>query len=149
LSTWKRGRRLVSSRLAADAMPLDIFTSSVADVPKVPGTAVFLTGNPEGVPHALLHSLKHYKCLHEHIAILHVEVLEEPHVTEEGRMNMQRINDQFFTIHMRYGFMDEIDVPAALMQCRKGGLALDEMSTSYFLGRETLIPKVKSEMSFW
>jgi KUP system potassium uptake protein len=149
LSTWKRGRKLVSARLAADAMPLDIFAGSVGDVPKVPGTAVFLTANPQGVPHALLHSLKHYKCLHEQIAILHVQVHEEPYIPPHQRMRVERLSEQFFLIHMDYGFMDEINVPAALALCQSEGLRIDEMGTSYFLGRETLIPKVKSEMSFW
>jgi KUP system potassium uptake protein len=149
LSTWKRGRNLVASRLAAEAMPLDIFAGSVGDVPKVPGTAVFLTANPEGVPHALLHSLKHYKCLHEHIAILNVEVREEPYVAASECVQVRRLNDQFFLIRMQFGFMDEIDVPTTLRQCCEEGLQLDDMTTSYFLGRETLIPRVKSEMLFW
>jgi KUP system potassium uptake protein len=149
LSTWKRGRQLVSSRLAADAMPLDVFSSSVGDVPKVPGTAVFLTANPVGVPHALLHSLKHYKCLHERIVILHVSVREEPYVDRSERKQLTQLNEQFFSLNMQFGFMDEIDVPAALASCKEQGLEFDEMMTSFFLGRETLIPKPKSEMLFW
>jgi KUP system potassium uptake protein len=149
LSTWKRGRSLVAKRLAADAMPLDIFVNSVGDVPKVPGTAVFLTANPNSVPHALLHSLKHYKCLHEHVVILHVSVLEEPYVNAAERVQTTRLNDQFFSINMHYGFMDEMDVPKTLGACAKAGLVIDAMNTSYFLGRETLIPKVKSDMALW
>jgi len=149
LTTWKRGRRLVSQRLAADAMPLDIFVGSVGDVPKVPGTAVFLTANPEGVPHALLHSLKHYKCLHEHVVILHVSVLEEPYVNAAESVQTTRLNDQFFSVRMHYGFMDEVDVPKTLAACAKAGPVVDAMNTSYFLGRETQIPKVKSDMALW
>jgi KUP system potassium uptake protein len=149
MSTWKGGRRLVGARLAADAMPLDIFVSSVTDVPKVPGTAIFLTSNPDGVPHALLHSLKHYKCLHERIVILHVTVREQPYVTLAERRELTKLNEQFYSLNMQFGFMDEIDVPGALTSCAEFGLVFDEMTTSFFLGRETLIPKAKSEMWFW
>lgn len=149
LSTWKRGRSLVQSRLAAEAMPLEVFAGGVGDVPKVPGTAVFLTSDTTGVPHALLHSLKHYKCLHETIAIVHVNVRQEPWVDPSEQIEVHRMNEQFFRVEINFGFMAQIDVPAALARCEKWGLYCDEMNTSFFLGRETLIPKSKSEMAVW
>jgi len=149
LTTWKRGRSLLAARLADGAMPVDLFVGSVGEVPKVPGTAIFLTANPNGVPHALLHSLKHYKCLHEHVVILHVDVRDEPYVDPCERIHIEQLNEQFIRMSLHFGFMDEADVPAALAACEKQGLTFDPMQTSYFLGRETLIPRAKSAMSFW
>ncbi len=149
MTTWKRGRALLNKRLEDEALPLDIFVQSAADVTTVPGTAIFLTGQPHKVPHALLHSIKHYKCLHERVVIMHVEIRDEPYVPVTERANVQQISDQFFTVSIHYGFMDEIDLPQAITQCERFGLKFDVMDTSFFLGRETLIPKLHSEMSFW
>ena len=149
MTTWKRGRMLLHKRLAEEALPLELFVQSAADVITVQGTAVFLTGQEHKVPHALLHSIKHYKCLHERIVIMHVEVSDEPYVPLSARADVQRINDQFYTVSIYYGFMDEIDLPQALTCCERHGLTFDLMDTSFFLGRETLIPKLKSEMFFW
>ena len=149
MTTWKRGRALLNKRLLEAAMPLDLFVQSAGDVTKVPGTAIFLTGQPNKVPHALLHSLKHYKCLHERVVILHVDIRDEPYVPIAERAEVQQLNDQFFTASLHFGFMDEVDVPEALKCCGPAGIEFDLMDTSFFLGRETLIPKLKSEMVFW
>ena len=149
MTTWKRGRMLLHKRLAEDALPLDLFIQSANDVTTVQGTAVFLTGQQHKVPHALLHSIKHYKCLHERVVIMHVEVHDEPYIPLSARAEVQRINDQFFTVSIHYGFMDEIDLPQSLTCCERYALSFDVMDTSFFLGRETLIPKLKSEMWFW
>lgn len=149
MTTWKRGRALLNKRLSDEALPLDIFVQSTADVTKVPGSAIFLTGQPHKVPHALLHSIKHYKCLHERVAITHVEFRDEPYVAASERINVQQLSEQFYTISVHYGFMDEVDLPQALAQCERFGLKFDLMDTSFFLGRETLIPKLHSEMSYW
>ncbi len=149
MTTWKRGRLLLNKRLDDEALPLDLFVQSTADVTKVPGTAIFLTGQQNKVPHALLHSIKHYKCLHERVVIMHVEFLDEPYVPLAERANVQKLSDQFYTVSINYGFMDEVDLPQALLQCERFGLKFDVMDTSFFLGRETLIPKLKSEMPFW
>jgi len=149
MTTWKRGRWLLHKRLDDDALPLDIFVQSTADVTKVPGTAIFMSGQESKVPHALLHSIKHYKCLHERVVIMHVEIHDEPYVPVTERADVQPLNDQFYMVSIHYGFMDEINLPQALAQCERFGLKFDLMDTSFFLGRETLIPKLHSEMLYW
>ena len=150
LSTWKRGRDLLRVRLATDAMDLQSFASSIDDsINRVPGTAVFLTQNLHNVPHAMLHSLKHYKVLHERMVVVFVNILDIPRITEEKRVVVTRLKNQFWQVKVSYGFMERPLLPPALDQCGANGLVFEPMETSYFLGRETLIPKLKSEMCFW
>ena len=151
LTTWKRGRELLGERLAADAMQLRPFITNIAEsgVERVPGTAVFMTPDPESVPHALLHSLKHYKALHEQVIILSVKVFDVPFVPELDRVEVHRLSGNFAQVVVQYGFKDEPDIPAALTLCAEAGLTLDMMDTSFFLGRETLIPKLGSSMAYW
>src|SRR5262249_16370503 len=113
--TWKRGRELLQSRLDADAIPLDIFVASATlGCTTVPGTAVFMTTNPDAVPHALLHSMKHYKSLHERVVLLNASTLDVPHVPPSQRVAVDAINTQFYRIRIFFGFMDEPDLPEAL-----------------------------------
>jgi KUP system potassium uptake protein len=151
LTTWKRGRELLSERLASGAMQLRPFIASIAggEVGRVPGTAVFMTQDVEAVPHAMLHSLKHYKALHERVIVLSVKVLDVPYNAEANRIELHRLENNFFQVIVRYGFKDEPDIPAALALCREAGLAVEMMDTSFFLGREILIPKLNSDMAFW
>ncbi len=151
LTTWKRGRELLSRRLADESMALTPFIGSIADsgLERVPGTAVFMTPNPDNVPHAMLHSLKHYKALHEQVLILSVKVFDVPFVPDVDRVEVHRLAAGFSQVTVQYGFKDEADIPAALVQCADAGLTLDMMDTSFFLGRETLIPKLGSEMAYW
>ena len=151
LTTWKRGRELLGERLAADAMQLRPFITNIAEsgVERVPGTAVFMTPDPESVPHALLHSLKHYKALHEQVIILSVKVFDVPFVPVLDRVEVHRLSGNFAQVVVQYGFKDEPDIPAALTLCAEAGLTLDMMDTSFFLGRETLIPKLGSSMAYW
>ncbi|MCK6413680.1 MAG: potassium transporter Kup [Azonexus sp.] len=151
LTTWKRGREVLAARLDKDAMALSPFVASLVagGVERVPGTAVFMTQHPESVPHALLHSLKHYKALHERVLILSVTVLEVPYVNERERVAVELLPGNFATVRVRYGFKDEPDIPAALAHCARCDLTVDPMDTSFFLGRETLIPKLGSEMAYW
>ncbi len=151
LTTWKRGRELLGERLAADAMQLRPFITNIAEggVERVPGTAVFMTPDPESVPHALLHSLKHYKALHDQVIILSVKVFDVPYVPDIDRVEVHRLSGNFAQVVVQYGFKDEPDIPAALAMCADAGLALDMMDTSFFLGRETLIPKLGSSMAYW
>jgi KUP system potassium uptake protein len=149
MTTWKRGRLLLNKRLADEALPLDLFIQGTGGVTSVPGTAIFLTSQKNAVPHALLHSIKHYKCLHQRVVILHVEVHDEPHIGADACAQVERVNDQFYTVSIHFGFMDELDLPAALKYCDMHGLTFDMMDTSFFLGRETLIPKLHSEMVLW
>jgi KUP system potassium uptake protein len=151
LTTWKRGRELLSRRLADDAMDLKSFVTGIGEggVGRVPGTAVFLTPNPDLVPHAMLHSLKHYKALHEQVVTLSVRVFDVPYVPEVDRVEVHRLQHNFAQVIVQYGFKDEPDIPAALALCAEAGLTIDMMDTSFFLGRETLIPKLRSEMAYW
>ncbi len=153
MTTWKRGRDLLFARMKADAFDLNGFIESlkVAPPPAVPGTAVFMTSNPNGVPHALLHNLMHNKVLHERVILLTVQVHDVPYVPEVDRVEAHRINEQFWQVIVQYGFKDEPDIPAALEQCAEAGLPFDMMETSFFLGRETLIARlqVKPEMAYW
>ena len=151
LTTWKRGRELLGQRLAAESMALEPFIVSITEggVERVPGSAVFLTPNPESVPHALLHSLKHYKALHEQVIILSVKVLDVPYIPEPDRIEVHCLAGNFSQIIVRYGFKDAPDIPSALALCAGSGLEIDMMDTSFFLGRETLIPRLGSEMAYW
>jgi KUP system potassium uptake protein len=151
LTTWKRGRELLHDRLSEESIELIPFIGDITEsgVSRVPGTAIFMTPNPDSVPHALLHSLKHYKALHEQIIILSVRVFDSPHVADIERVKVQLLHGNFSQVIVQYGFKDEPDIPAALTLCAKAGLSIDMMDTSFFLGRETLIPKLGSEMAYW
>ena len=151
LTTWKRGRELLHQRLAADALELKPFIEDIAasGIGRVPGTAIFMTPDPDSVPHALLHSLKHYKTLHEQIVILSVSVFDVPYVPDIDRVEVHRLAGNFSQVIVQYGFKDEPDIPAALSLCAAAGLDIEMMDASFFLGRETLIPKLGSEMAYW
>ncbi|MEI7613313.1 MAG: potassium transporter Kup [Betaproteobacteria bacterium] len=151
LTTWKRGRELLGKRLAEDAMQLPVFINSIVmgGVERVPGTAVFLTTDADSVPHAMLHSLKHYKALHERVLILSVKVFDVPKVPDIDRVEVQELGGNFYKVIVQYGFKEEPDIPLALSLCASSGLEIDMMDTSFFLGRETLIPKFGSELAYW
>ena len=151
LTTWKRGRELLHERLAADALELKPFIEDMAGsgIERVPGTAIFMTPNPETVPHAMLHSLKHFKTLHEQVVILSVSVFDVPYVPDIDRIEVRKLAGNFSQVIVQYGYKDEPDIPAALALCRNAGLDIEMMDTSFFLGRETLIPKLGSEMAYW
>jgi KUP system potassium uptake protein len=151
MSTWKTGRGILAARLNAGTLPLELFLQDVAARPpqRVPGTAVFMYGNPAGTPPALLHSLKHYKVLHEHTVFLAVNTEEVPHLDESERLEVGELGHGFYRIAIRHGFMEQPDVPAALARVRVDGLDLSPGRTSYFLGRETLIPSRQQGMALW
>ena len=151
MSTWKRGRLLLHERMASEAIALEPFIQGIdADsMLRVPGTAVFLSGNPDAVPHALLHNLKHNMVLHQRVAVVTVRVEDVPHVPEAEQIAAESLQNGFYRIIVRYGFKDEPDIPKALDRCAPFGITFDAMTTSYFLGRETLIPKLGSEMCLW
>jgi KUP system potassium uptake protein len=150
LTTWATGRRLLREHLFKSAMPLELFIKTAAkSVRRVPGTAVFLSASPEGAPPALLHNLKHNKVLHERIVILTVKVMGRPYVDEADRADFTELGPDFYRIILRYGFMQEVDVPAALSQARECGPPFKLMETSFFLGRQTLIASDKPGMAIW
>ncbi|MBS4097532.1 MAG: potassium transporter Kup [Sulfuricella sp.] len=151
MTTWKRGRVLLNKRMEGDAIALEPFIESIAlgSPTRVAGTAVFMTPNPHGVPHALLHNLKHNKVLHERILLTTVSIRDIPYVQAEERVTVERLPYEFYRVALRYGFMESPDVPRDLELCAKYGVPVDMMDTSFFVGRETLIPRIGSEMAFW
>ncbi len=150
LTTWSRGRKLMIDRMREAAMPIPVFIASAANsAARVVGTAVFMTSTPEGVPHALLHNLKHNKVLHERVILLTVRIADEPVVDEAQRYKLEDLGRGFFRMIIRYGFMEEPDVPAVLKQVSECGNAFRMMDTSFFLARQTLLPSARPGMAIW
>lgn len=149
--TWKSGRTLLMKKIKSEAMEITPFIEAIAShpPPRVPGTAVFLTPNPEGVPHAMLHNLKHNKVLHEKVVILTVKFLDVPHTNQEESVSVEAMLHEFYRITVRYGFKDEPDIPRDLALCEARGIYLDPMDTSYFIGKEILIASQTREMAVW
>ena len=138
-------------RLSESALPLSVFIKSVAtSVHRVRGTAVFLSTSPDTVPAALLHNLKHNQVLHSRVLILNVKVEEVPFVPSEKRVEVHQAGDGFYRVILHYGFMEEVDIPRDLAQIRTCGEPFNMMSTSFFLGRQKLIPSKKVPgMALW
>ncbi len=150
LTTWAKGRKLMIERMAEASLPIEVFIKSAAtSAARVPGTAVFMTTSMTGVPHALLHNLKHNKVLHERVMLLTVRIEDVPFVRGERRIETKDYGAGFFRIILRYGFMEEIDVPAALAQVKKCGPQFKMMDTSFFLARQTLIASARPGMAIW
>lgn len=150
LTTWSRGRKLMMDRMRESAMPIPVFVASAANsAVRVPGTAVFMTSTPEGVPHALLHNLKHNKVLHERVILLTVRIVDEPTVEDSERCKLEDLGRGFFRVILKYGFMQEPDVPAALKTVTQCGQAFKMMETSFFLARQTLLPSAHPGMPLW
>ena len=150
LTTWAKGRHLMMLRLRESAMPIEVFIKSAATAAtRVPGTAVFMTSSPEGVPHALLHNLKHNKVLHERIMILTVVIDEVPYVDDEDRIEVRDLGSDFYRLIIRYGFMQELDIPAVLKTVENCGPKLKMMDTSFFLARQTLLASDRPGMAIW
>jgi KUP system potassium uptake protein len=150
LTTWARGRQLMLKRMREAAMPVEIFVKSASSsAVRVPGTAVFMTTAPNGVPHALLHNLKHNKVLHERVLLLTVKIEDVPYVEEETCFELTDLGSGFFRLILRFGFMQESDVPAALVKVRQCGPAFKMMDTSFFLARQTLLASARPGMAIW
>jgi KUP system potassium uptake protein len=151
MTTWKTGRRLVAERLTARAMPLDDFIDMISKIgpARVPGTAVFMTAQPVGTPPALAHNVRYNKVLHNHVVVLTVGTAQRPHVPVDERVSVEAVGHGLFNVRVQYGFMEDPDVPAALLQAREQGLPLDVDDLTYFLGRETIIVTARRGMSEW
>ncbi|WP_137938554.1 potassium transporter Kup [Chitinivorax sp. B] len=151
LTTWKRGRQILAERLSADALPLDSFVEAIEAHPptRVQGTAVFMTSSQEGVPHALLHNLKHNKVLHERVVLVTIATEDIPYVPDIDRIQIQQIGETFYTVQAAYGFKEEPNIDEIMDQCGKQQLTFDMMDTSFFLSRETLIPSEMPGMALW
>ncbi|HAB15896.1 MAG TPA: potassium transporter Kup [Verrucomicrobiota bacterium] len=151
MTTWRTGRRLLWQRIKASALPTPQFLESIRrrELPRVKGTGVYLAGNPDGVPIALLHNLKHNKILHERVVFLTILVAEEPRVDEASRITVEELENGFWRVKAMYGFMEEPNAPDVLRRCADFGLKFREAETSFFLSRETIIPSRRSGMARW
>jgi KUP system potassium uptake protein len=149
--TWRRGAAILVDKTRRTEVPLRDLIQSLEKRPPhiVKGTAVFLTSDPEYVPTALLHNLKHNKVLHEHNVILTIHTAETPRVDISERVRMERISDKFSTVGLKFGFMESPNVPKALAIARKLGWQFDIMSTSFFVSRRSLKPAAQSGMPLW
>jgi KUP system potassium uptake protein len=151
MTTWKRGRELVAARLTARALPIEEFLSRVVEArpARVPGTAVFMTAQPRGTPAALAHNLRFNKVLHEHVITLMVTTQPVPHVSAAQQAAVRPLGQGVFDVVLKYGFMEDPNVPQGLARAREQGLELDNDDVTYFLGRETLIVTKAPGMAVW
>jgi KUP system potassium uptake protein len=151
MSTWKRGREILVQRLREKSVPLDLLLGDLLAEPpiRVPGTAVFLTGAPDSTPPALVHNLAHNKVLHEQVVLLTIVTEEVPHVPTRERVRVASLHDGFYRVTAHYGFMQDPNVLEVLADCRAEGLHMRLAATTFFLGRETLIPTDRPGMAMW
>jgi KUP system potassium uptake protein len=149
--TWKGGRELVHANLQKHAIPLEDFLTSLFTGPpiRVPGVAIFIRGEGDGVPHAMLHNLSHNKVLHERVVFLTVHYLDIPWVPFEERIKLRQLGHHCYQVDVRYGFKNEADIPGALMLCKQYGLDIEMMETSFFIARQTVIATPSSGMALW
>jgi KUP system potassium uptake protein len=149
--TWRRGTAILASKTRRTEVPIDTLFRNLEKKPPhiVPGTAVFLTSDPDFAPTAMLHNLKHNKVLHEHNVILTIVTADTPRVPEEERVQFTPLSEHFAKVSLKFGYMDTPNVPKALAIARKHGWQFDIMSTSFFLSRRTLRPSPQSGMPGW
>jgi len=150
--TWRKGRRVLRSRLGEMCIPLDAFLSELKsqNIRRVPGTAVYMSGNRYGTPLALLHNLKHNKVLHEEVVLLTVRTEEVPYLTNpRDRVALENLHEGFWRAQIHFGFMEKPNVPVALERVKQVGLRFDPMRTTYFIGRETILATRKRGLSSW
>ncbi len=150
ISTWRRGRKVLYKSLYTDALPTTLFLERADHSPvRVSGTAVFMTGDTEKVPLALLHNLKHNKVLHERIILMQVKTEEVPWVRQGHHVTIEKLGKGFHRVVARFGFMETPNVPRALTECRALGLMVDLSDTSFFISREELVPSHRSPLYRW
>ncbi len=149
--TWKEGRRLLNEKMRSDAIDLGSFLEAVFVSPpaRVEGTAVFITADIDTVPNALLHNLKHNKVLHENNLFVTVRSHEVPWIGLDKRLEIESLGHHCWQVVVHYGFKNDPDLPSALAQMRGRGCELEQMTTSYFLSRDTVIPSIGSGMAHW
>jgi KUP system potassium uptake protein len=151
MTTWKRGRDLQLDRWRQDSLPLKSFLARLPQsrTIRVPGMAVFMTGNSDYVPNALLHNLKHNKVLHERVLFVTVQTVDVPEVAAEERSTVTELSPGIHRVVVRYGFMESPDLPRDLMALGDAGVAFDPMQASFFLGRETLVRAAVPKLPVW
>jgi KUP system potassium uptake protein len=150
MATWHTGRRILNHRLAKQALSIDDFLRDLANnvIPRVPGTAIFMTRNENGMPLTLLHNLKHNKVVHQRVVLLTVDVEETARIADNQRYDWQDLGNGIYRLRVHYGFMEDPNLPELLSRV-KGPVTFPPMSTSYFLGRETLIATRAPGMAIW
>ena len=153
MTTWYQGRRIVLKILTRASLPIDMFLKSVAEhrPVRVPGTAVFMTSDPDGAPLVLLHHLKHNKVLHEQVVLLSVLNATVPEIPESERIQITPLKENFWRVKARYGFMETPNVPNILARSKDAGIKSEKLHTTYYLGRERLIPNPhsKARLASW
>jgi KUP system potassium uptake protein len=150
LTTWARGRKILRDRLGHSDLTMELFIASTAkSLKRVSGTAIFMSASPTAVPTALLHNVKHNKVLHDRVVVLTVKMEQVPHVRLEKRIETFALPGNFYRVILHFGFMDEANIPAALAQAKDCNGIFRAMDTSYFLGRQTLIPSAHPAMAMW
>jgi KUP system potassium uptake protein len=151
MTTWKRGRRELAERFNLSVMPLEDLLKDLEThpPPRVRGTAVFMSGNPTGTPPVLLHHLKHNQVLHRQVVLLSILPVDQPYANPEEQLEVQAFDQGFYRVLWQTGFMETPNVPAILRKARDQGLVCEPSTTSYYLGRETLLTNGKSRMMRW
>jgi KUP system potassium uptake protein len=150
--TWRKGRRVLRNRLGEMCIPLDLFISDLSQqrITRVPGTGVYMSGNRQGTPLALLHNLKHNKVLHEQVVLLTVRTEEVPYLANpRDRVALEKMEEGFWRVNVHFGFMEKPDVPSALASLKGMKVRFDSMRTTYFIGRETILATRKLGLSSW
>jgi KUP system potassium uptake protein len=151
MTTWRVGRRILSARLAAGTLSTEAFLQQLEGnkIPRVPGVAIFMSRNPEGVPTTLLHNIKHNKIVHQTVVLMTVETEDRSHLSEEERYEWTTLGHGVYRLSLHFGFMEDPNIPVALERLGKEPVHFNPMTTSYFLGRETLIPTRHPGMAIW
>ena len=150
LTTWSKGRALMRQNMAEGTIPFDVFAKSAhSSAARVPGTAIFMSSTPSGVPSALLHNIKHNKVLHQRVVVLTVAIQDVPYVDEADRFTVKQFGEGFYKVALKFGFLEETDVPATLAKITLCGEPFEMMKTSFFLSRQTLIASGKPGMALW
>jgi len=151
MTTWRLGRQILARRLRAQTAPFERFRENIKTNPpfRVPGTAIFMTGNIDGTPPALVHNLRHNKVLHQTVVLLMVRIEESPHVEPAERVTVEKLESNLYRMIIRYGYMQTPDVPAILAQRDEYGIDFDTSNITYFLGRETVLATEAEGMAIW
>jgi KUP system potassium uptake protein len=146
MTVWIWGRGKLGRQRASAGMPLDMLVASLKPdrPPRVPGTAIYMTAQVDNVPAALLHNMKHNKILHERNVLMTVQTADVPRIPEADRLEIRHFDQNFHTVRIRYGFLEEPDIPRALALCRVGGFRFNLMDTSFFVGREKIVANRRS-----
>lgn len=151
LTTWKKGRKVLAKKLKTRSMPMDVFIEKIKKDPPiiVPGAAIYMSSDPWGVPVPMLHNLKHYKVLHQKVAVLTISTVEIPSIPTLERVQIEVLAPGFYRILARYGYMETPKIKHILEACRREGIEFHIMDTTFVLGRETILPGGHPEMSLW